>query len=688
MFGTHDQQRQTAMRRLFLFVVALFGVHVSLFLLSSCARIGSPDGGWFDETPPRVIGSSPADRSSGVTAKKIYINFSEYIKLENASENVIISPPQIEQPEIKTQGKRIVVELKDSLKEQTTYTIDFSDAITDNNEGNPLGNYTYTFSTGEAIDTLEVSGYVVDASNLEPIKGILVGLYKWQDLTADSIATDSLTGDSLPRNPLAADTLFTTTPMLRVSRTDSRGHFVIKGIAPGDYRIYALQDMDGNYIKNQKSETLAFTDDIITPSFKPDIRQDTIWRDSLRIERIEQVGYTHFLPDDIVLRAFTETLTDRYFLKSDRTDADHFSLYFTYGNDERPTLRGLDFDSDDAFVVHSSAHCDTLEYWLRDTLLVNRDTLTIEMGYHATDTLGELQWQTDTISIYAKTSYEKRQKELQKQFDEWKKNNERKKKRGQSYDSIMPAPKLEMKVQMSSTIAPDQNIHITFPTPIARIDTAAIHLYSKHDTLWYESPFLIQTDTTNLQPVTVIRGEWKPNIEYSLEMDSLAFVDIYGKGTDAKKQGFKVKGLDEYATILVNVTGFAGKPLVVELIDGQDKALKRVATTTGTAEFFYVEPKKYYLRAFVDDNQNGIWDTGDYDLRRQAETIYYYPEAIECQAKWDYTETWNPLQHPAHQQKPSEIVKQKGDRKRTVKSRNQQRAQEKGIPLSEIPKIE
>ena len=234
-----------------------------LFLLVSCAKMGQPDGGWYDETPPRVLGASPTERATDVNSKKVNIYFSEFIKLENASEKVVVSPPQIEAPEIKATGKRITVSLQDKLQPNTTYTIDFSDAITDNNEGNPLGNYTYSFSTGDHIDTLEVAGYVLEAENLEPVKGILVGLYSNQN-----------------------DTAFQKQPMLRVSRTDSRGHFSIRGVAKGDYRIYALQDMDGNYMYNQKSEKLAFTPEVIMPSWKPDIRQDTLWIDSLHIKDI------------------------------------------------------------------------------------------------------------------------------------------------------------------------------------------------------------------------------------------------------------------------------------------------------------------------------------------------------------------------------------------------------------------
>ena len=155
-----------------------------VMLLVGCAKMGQPDGGWYDEDPPKILGSSPADKSVNVNSRKVTIFFDEYIKLDNPSEKIVISPPQQEQAEIKGQGKKITVELQDTLLPNTTYTIDFSDAITDNNEENPLGNYTYTFSTGDHIDTLEVSGYILNAEDLEPIKGILVGLYRVEDDSA------------------------------------------------------------------------------------------------------------------------------------------------------------------------------------------------------------------------------------------------------------------------------------------------------------------------------------------------------------------------------------------------------------------------------------------------------------------------------------------------------------------------
>ena len=628
---------------------------VGICLLTSCAKMGQPDGGWYDETPPRILGASPADKATEVTDHKMYIYFNEFIKLSDASQKVVVSPPQMEAPDIKDAGKRIIIDLKDSLKANTTYTIDFSDAISDNNEGNPLGNYTYSFSTGTEIDTMEVSGYVYEAENLEPIKGILVGLY-----------------DNL------ADSVFRKEPFQRVSRTDSRGRFVIKGIKPGNYRVYALMDADGNYLYNQKSEKIAFSRDIIVPSCKPDIRQDTIWRDSLHIENIMQVPYTHFFPDDIVLRAFAEVQTDRYMTKNEREKANRFTLMYSYGDDDLPVIRGLNFDAENAFVVEATEKKDTITYWLRDTLLVNQDTLRMEVQYHATDTAGMLYLQTDTLTLLSKEPYAKRLKQKEKEYNDWKKKQEKAEKRGDPFETEMPVPPLSIGMNFAGDIDPDKNPTLTFDTPLAMADTSKIHLYSKHDTLWYRSPFLVR-EKVNVPRTYEVIGEWRPDVEYSLEIDSAAFVDIYGSVSDTAKKGFKVKSNDAYSTIFMTLDGMRGKNVVAQLVSSTDAVMKEVRTHTGDAEFFYVNPNTYYLRIFVDENNNGKWDTGNYDEGRQAETIYYYPSKIECKEKWDFTETWSPLRGSSTSLKPAELVKQKAEKAKTIKNRNLERAKKLGI---------
>ena len=630
----------------------------SLLLAVGCARMGSPDGGWYDDDPPRVVSATPADQSTNVTTQKITILFDEFIKLEDPTQNVIVSPPQLEMPEIQAKGKKIVVELKDSLKPNTTYTIDFSDAISDNNEGNPMGNFTYTFSTGEQIDTFEVAGYVIDASNLEPVKGISVGLY----------------------NNLA-DSVFRTEPLMRVSRTDASGHFVIKGVAPGEYRVYALQDADGDFKFTQKSEMIAFSHQTYKPSAGPDIRQDTIWRDTLHIDNILRVPYTHFYPDDVVMLAFQELQTDRYLLKQpDRTDADRIKLFFSYGNEQLPIIKGLNFDADSAFVVEHNAKKDSITYWLRDTTLINTDTLTLSMEYLITDSTGVLISQSDTIDVVAKTSYAKRQKEKQKEYESWQKEQEKRKKREEPYDSIYPVKPLEVKINVPQSLNPISKVFINIPTPLAKADTSAVHLYSQIDSLWYRAPFeVIRLDS--VMGRFELLAEWQPGTEYSLEVDSAAFVDIYGFVSDPIKQGIKARPLEELSSLVFRLSGVRDTGIVVQLLDKDDKCLRQLrAANDGEAAFFYLEPGNYYARAFVDRNGNDLWDTGNYDDDQQPEDVYYYSSEIEWKAKWDVTKQWNLTGRPRNQQKPGALVKQKDTKeKKQKKNRNAERARQLGI---------
>ena len=621
-----------------------------------CARMGQPDGGWYDDDPPKVIGCTPEDQATNVTAKKITILFDEYIKLTDATNKVIVSPAQMEVPEIKAAGKKIVVELQDSLMANTTYTIDFSDAISDNNENNPMGSYTYSFSTGERIDTFEVSGYVLDASNLEPIKGIMVGLYS--DL---------------------ADSAFQTKPMLRVSRTDGSGHFVVKGVAPGTYRAYALQDADGDFRFSQKSEMIGFSHQTFEPGSKPDVRTDTIWRDSLHIDALIQVPYTHFLPDDITLLAFTHLQTDRFLLKTERVEANKFSMYFTYGHPDLPVIKGLNFDSDSAFVVEANEKRDTIHYWIRDTALVNQDTLHMEITYQMTDTTGVLINQTDTIEGLAKVPFEKRKKELNKEIEQWKKDVEKKRRRGEeNVDSVWHEKPLEPKYDAPSSMDPDKIVRIEMPTPLQHCDTAGVHLYSMIDSVWYESSCRMVQVPHKIRNYEIL-ADWRPGIEYSLEIDSAAFIDIYGKVSNPHKQGIKVKTEDEYSTLKLNISGVEDSAMIVQLLNGSDKMVKQTRVKKHVAEFKFIKPDKYYISAFIDSNGNGVWDTGNYAENRQAEAVYYYPREIECKAKWDVSQSWNVMATPVFRQKPGKITKQKPEAAKKLKNRNAERARQLGI---------
>lgn len=625
-----------------------------MIVVYSCASMGNPDGGPYDEEPPKFVRSTPKPFAINSKEKKVTIEFDEFIKLEKAAEKVVVSPPQLEQPEIKASGRKVVVGLVDSLRPNTTYTIDFADAIVDNNEGNPLGNYAFTFSTGTTIDTMEVSGTVLSASDLEPVKNIQVGLHS--DLS---------------------DSAFMKKPFDRVSRTDSRGHFSIRGIAPGKYRIYALMDGNQNYLFDSKTEMIAFSDSIIIPAMEDAMHQDTIWKDSLTIDTIKSVGYTRFLPDDIILRAFKEENDRQYLTRSERDKENHFVLTFSAQADTLPTLKGLNFDERDAFIIEKTDRNDSICYWIKDSLIYQMDTLEIQMDYLATDTLDRLVPQTDTLFLANKLTRAEREKLEAKAAEEKEKERKKKEKKG---EKIEPEPTkfLTLNVDAPSAFDLDRNVYLSFDEPVASIDTAAIHMEIKKDSLWEEIPFLFVSDSVLPRKYEIL-AEWEPEKEYQLSIDSMAFKGVYGLHTNKVKQTMKVKKLNEYGTILLNITG-ADSTAVVELLDGSGKVLRQQRITPqNTADFYYLNPgTKFYIRLFNDRNGNGVWDTGKYSEHLQPEEVYYFPKVWEMKANFDFEENWNINAVPVEKQKLDEIKKQKPEETKKIQDRNKERARKLG----------
>lgn len=633
--------------------------HYSFLVLSivwvvvSCANPGTPDGGPYDETPPHVTGSMPEYGKKGFHGNKIEIFFDELVKVENAQEKVVVSPPQMNMPEIASRGKYIRVKLQDSLKSNTTYTIDFSDAITDNNEGNPLGNYSFVFSTSDSIvDTLEIAGTVLNAQNLEPVKGILVGLH-----------SDT------------ADTAFTKKPFERVARTNGSGRFVIRGIAPGSYKVYALQDVDGDFRYSQKNEMIAFSSAVVTPSCFPDIRMDTIWHDSIYYDSIVPVPYTHFVPDNLILRAFTASHSDRHLLKTERTSSEHINLYFTAPSTELPRMKGLNFNEEDAFCIDFNEGKDTIVYWLRDTTLIYQDTLCAELYYMENDSTGQLVERMDTLEFVSKFSHERQMKWREDAIKKWKKEQDKKKKKGQPYETTYPVPPLEFSTAVGGSLAPDENLSFQFKEPLALIDTSKIHLYLQQDSVYVPAPYLLERKGASIMEYRLL-GEWRPLQHYRLVMDSAAFIGIYDHVSKAYDTKFNIPSLDSYGSLFVNVHGVEDTVVIVQMLSG-DKPVRSARVKTGVAEFFFVKPGKYYLRLLIDRNGNGKWDEGDYDWARQPEDVYYYPGFLNVRARWDISQDWDVNAYPLNEQKPLEITKQKPDKARTIQNRNAERERKK-----------
>lgn len=621
----------------------------------ACASTGMPDGGPYDETPPKFVRATPEPNATNNKRKKISIEFDEYIKLDKASEKVIISPPQNEAPEVKVSGHRVLVEFFDTLRENTTYTIDFGDAIVDNNEDNPLGNFAYAFSTGEHIDTMEVSGTVLSADNLEPVKGIQVGLHKNLE-----------------------DSAFVKLPFDRISRTDSRGHFTIRGVAPGKYRIYALMDGNQNYFFDSKTEAVAFLDSLVVPDMRPAMRQDTVWNelDTLAYDTIYEVHYTRFLPDNLILRSFKEENPMQYLVKSEREQLNRFSLYFSAKADTLPTIKGLDFDEKDAFIIESNPRNDTIRYWIKDTVMCERDTLTFQMDYLATDTLGQLVPKTDTLRMVNKIDKKRRMALAEEAL---KKEEKERKKRAKKGDTLKVEPKFfAMSVDAPSNLDLNRNIVLKFDEPVEHIDTAAIHMAVKVDSLWEDIPFILMADSVVPRQYQIL-ADWQPGQEYQLKIDSLGIKGIYGLYTNKVENQLKVKTLEDYGTLYLNIVG-AGPHAVVQLLNSSDGVVRQQPVTDkNTCDFYFLQPStKYYIRLFNDDNNNGVWDTGNYAEKRQPEEVYYFPKVWEMKANFEFEETWDIHAVPLDKQKLDEIKKQKPDEAKKIKDRNKERARKLG----------
>lgn len=609
----------------------------------ACANMATPEGGPIDFDPPKVVKTFPAFNATNVTKGKIVIEFDENITLDRPSENVIITPPQKAFPIIQTVNRKLTVELRDTLIPNTTYTIDFTSAIKDNNEGNPLENFSFSFSTGDVVDSLSISGKVLTADNLEPVKGMYVGLHSNLN-----------------------DTAFTKTRFERISRTSETGEFTIRGVAPGTYRLYALNDSNRDYMYDNPAEAIAFFETLIQPSSERATRFDTIYVDTTRkvIDTIREIAYTRFLPDNIVMRSFKSGFQRQYLQKYERTPN---KLTILFGAPtEMPEIEPLNFDgSGDWAVLERSLKNDTLTYWLKDEKLIGTDTLAFKITYLKTDSLNQPVPFTDTLRFVDRTR-KKTEKEIEK---------ERKQKEKDEREGKIPPPVfLDIANNLSSNWDTYKDILLEFKEPIEDSLRSKITLQQLKDTIYTDIPFQLIADSLNGRKYA-IKHKWTYGNEYKLRIDSASIHSIYGLSNDKLEQTFKVKREDEYGQLAIRVAGVDTIPSFIELLDKSDKPVRKSKVKDGAALFRDLNPGTYYARIILDANNNGVWDTGDYEKQLQPEMVYYSPKAYEIKAYFDLDEDQPWVIDPANlaNQKPMEITKQKPEEKEARRKKIEER---------------
>ena len=604
---------------------------IAAAVMYSCANIGNPSGGPIDKTPPIFMRSNPTPNAVNVKDRKIEIFFDEIVTLKDPSTKIIVSPAQTEMPRMSALGRKVTVELVDSLLPNTTYTIDFSNSIQDNNEGNAIDNFAFAFSTGSVIDSMRVSGYVLDSRTLEPMQSVVVGLQS-----------------------NLADSAFHKEKLQRVALTNDRGQFTIRNVSPGSYHIFALKDLDRDYKFGNPTEDIAFLDSIIVPSIGSREAADTVYNDLNEIDTIMRATRPAYFPNDILLSMFNEDRKSQYLANNLRVDSTRISLTFAAASDTLPSLSivGRNDVPDQWYTLERSQTNDTLTYWIRPPHLVSADTLIVATTYLRTDTASNLSWGTDTLKFT------------------FQRQKAKKKKKNEETDSLEQIRFMELHPLANGTQEVYAPLLLQTGTPIERYSREAFHLQRKlqNDTTFYpaEIKSIALRDSTLSRRDLMLKVDWEPGAAYTLAVDSLAMTDIYGLQTKPLKVDFNVRKMEEYGNIVFNIPAVRDSA-IVELLDGTEKIVLRAPVKSHRAELLNLLPGKYYARLFIDRNGNGKYDTGNYDMHLQPEETVYYPGAINLKKNWDVEQTWDIYATPIDKQKPEAIKKNKPERKKWEK---------------------
>ena len=604
---------------------------IAAAVMYSCANIGNPSGGPIDKTPPIFMRSNPTPNAVNVKDRKIEIFFDEIVTLKDPSTKIIVSPAQTEMPRMSALGRKVTVELVDSLLPNTTYTIDFSNSIQDNNEGNAIDNFAFAFSTGSVIDSMRVSGYVLDSRTLEPMQSVVVGLQS-----------------------NLADSAFHKEKLQRVALTNDRGQFTIRNVSPGSYHIFALKDLDRDYKFGNPTEDIAFLDSIIVPSIGSREAADTVYNDLNEIDTIMHATRPAYFPNDILLSMFNEDRKSQYLANNLRVDSTRISLTFAAASDTLPSLSivGRNDVPDQWYTLERSQTNDTLTYWIRPPHLVSADTLMVATTYLRTDTASNLSWGTDTLKFT------------------FQRQKAKKKKKNEETDSLEQIRFMELHPLANGTQEVYAPLLLQTGTPIERYSREAFHLQRKlqNDTTFYPAEIknIALRDSTLSRRDLMLKVDWEPGAAYTLAVDSLAMTDIYGLQTKPLKVDFNVRKMEEYGNIVFNIPAVRDSA-IVELLDGTEKIVLRAPVKSHRAELLNLLPGKYYARLFIDRNGNGKYDTGNYDMHLQPEETVYYPGAINLKKNWDVEQTWDIYATPIDKQKPEAIKKNKPERKKWEK---------------------
>jgi hypothetical protein len=568
-------------------------------LVISCARIAAPPGGPKDVDPPVLTKSKPLNYSNHFEGNLIEMEFDEYIQLREINDQLIISPPFEKKPVITVKGKKIVIKLDEELKDSTTYTFNFGNAIVDNNESNPLRNFQFVFSTGDKIDSLSFKGNVMRAFDLSIPENVSILLY--EDLSDSAVFKEK---------------------PLYVSKVNEKGNFEVNNLKADTFQVFALQDDNLSYTY-EPPEMVGFLDSLLILTGK-NYHKKPVLSDSTLSDSLGSVSDTIFL-SEMELKLFKENSIEQYLKESTRKRKEKLVFVFNSQLKDDPEIHLLDFpEKKDWFLKDKYMIGDTFGIWLKDTALINQEALLLTLQYAEIDLSGIKTQVTDTLKM---------------RFKKPKKTSKRRNLKVQ--EPVAPKLNLTFNAGKGSLLNLNESFSIISGTPIKTWDTSKISFYFIIDSVEISENFRMEKDTTRLNRL-LIREKWKENSIYKFRFLPGAVTDIYGLSNDTVIIDFKTRELEYYGNIIFEVEQVK-ENLILQLVEKEDKLVRQAfASGDTTISFTLLQPKSYWIKVIKDNNKNRKWDTGNLIKKIQPEKVTYYFEEIKLRSNWDYKKSWIP----------------------------------------------
>ena len=575
----------------------------SVMFSHSCANTTTPpSGGPKDTIPPIITKLDPMDGATHVPTHKtkLELTFNEYVVVKDPK-SLFLSPPLEKAPKYKIKNKSVIVYFENDLDSNKTYTLDLTNAIGDNNEGNMFPGFTLVFSTGDRIDSMLVTGTVQDCNTLQPIKGATVMLYKDH---ADSAV--------FLKRPDAA------------IKTDDWGYFCLRNIQDTVYRMYALIDENNNNKYDPETEKIAFLDSLVKPVIKVN---DTL--PELQKYDMKDTACCLARKSEYELNIFREKPSKQMIVNKERVGerTAYITFMAPYAQIDSIWMRGVPREK---LITQFNLQKDSLEIWVNDPRK-QPDTLFLFVNYLKTDSLGVLNPFTEEIKLIkpkvlpGKTS-----------------NRDIKKEDTTAVFSIEAKPDM---VEQYGFV-----MEFKYPVVETAFDSLGFRFLNPRQQE-SKGEYSVTQDSLNLRKY-VVRPKAKllPGYEYYLKVPHRKFKDINGFYNDSTEVKVILPNDDKLSTMLLNMSNVKNKYIIDLLDEKRTKVLRSyIIESDQQLVFPYLKAGKYSIRITEDLNRNGLVDTGILLEKKQPEKVRFYkledgtflidiPEMVEIEQRIDVGE--------------------------------------------------